>query len=453
MVASKRRLSRQARPSTPDGLDTLDIAALIYRLDSGVPLLVDANATAKRQLRLDDRFPMADPWQWLDAGRHPAAGRDHPALLSVAVDDSRQWHSFYIRQHRQPPLAVKLKVSSLGAPGDTESSRHVLIAIGEVAADDATANLLPRHQPQLRQILENLPMGVCTIDAGGYLRQVNRAFCEFFGYAENELLNAHFRKLLPPQSRQAAEKRHAASFPHALNQRHSLEVRLHDGTPRTVMLEDTVSRDERGNPQRVAFLVDITQRRDVERRLEEKNRRLEYLATRDDLTGLHNRRMGGELLEQALERGKRVGDRISVAMLDLDHFKAINDRYGHAVGDTVLREFSHFVAGALRSSDTLIRWGGEEFLMILPGIDRFSAQATVNRVLGQLRHQALSTLDLRVSFSAGVGEHRHQTSKGLLEEIDLALYQAKSAGRGCVAIAPVPASRPGRCLNRAFSSP
>ncbi|WP_280338119.1 GGDEF domain-containing protein [Salinicola acroporae] len=74
-------------------------------------------------------------------------------------------------------------------------------------------------------------------------------------------------------------------------------------------------------------------------------------------------------------------------------------------------------------------------------------------MLAQLRHQALSTLNLRVSFSAGVGEHRHQTSKGLLEEVDLALYQAKSAGRGCVAIAPVPASRPGRCLNRAFSSP
>ncbi|WP_187775874.1 GGDEF domain-containing protein [Salinicola corii] len=439
-------------PSTPDGLDTLNIAALIYRLDSGVPLLVEANETAKRQLRLDGRFPMADPWQWLDAGRYPAVGRDHPALLSVASTTSRQWHSFHIRQYQQPLLAVKLKVSSLEATGDTETTRHVLIAIGEVAPDDAKPELLAQHQPQLRQVFDNLPMGVCMIDAGGYLRQVNRAFCKFFGYAESDLLNAHFRKLLPPKSRQAAEKRHAASFPNALNLRRSLEVQLHDGSTRTVILEDTISRDEQGNPQRIVFLVDITQRRDVERRLEEKNRRLEYLATRDDLTGLHNRRMGRELLERALERGKRLGDKVAVAMLDLDHFKAINDRYGHAVGDTVLKEFSHFVVGALRSSDTLIRWGGEEFLMILPGIDRLSAQTTVNRVLAQLRHRALSSLELRLSFSAGVGEHRHQTSKGLLEEVDLALYQAKSAGRGCVAIVPVPASRSGRCLNQAFSS-
>ena len=455
MTASKKRLSRQAEasPSTPDGLDTLNIAALIYRLDDGVPLLVDANETAKRQLRLDGRFPMADPWQWLDGGRYPAAGRDHPALMNVAPTASRRWHSFHIRQHRQPLLAVKLKVSPLEAPGDTEPGHHVLIAIGEIAADNAEPGLLAQHQPQLRQVFENLPMGVCMIDAGGYLRQVNRAFCEFFGYPESELLNAHFRKLLPPQSRQAAEKRHAASFPNALNQRRSLEVRLHDGATRTVMLEDTIGRDERGNPQRIAFLVDITQRRDLERRLEEKNRRLEYLATRDDLTGLHNRRMGWELLERALERGQRLGDKVAVAMLDLDHFKAINDRHGHAVGDTVLKEFSHFVAGALRSSDTLIRWGGEEFLMILPGVDRFSAQATVNRVLAQLRHRVLSPLELRVSFSAGVGEHRQQTSKGLLEEVDLALYQAKSAGRGCVAIAPVPVSRSGRRLDQAFSSP
>jgi len=449
MVVSKNPSSHQIveSPSTPDGLDALNIAALIYRLDAGVPLLVDANQTAKRQLHLGDRFPMAEPWQWLDAQRYPAAGRDHPALLGVAADASRQWRCFHIRQHLQPLQSLKLKVSSLDTSDKADDTSHVLIAIGEITAVDAAQVLLSQAQPHLRQMLGNLPMGVCIIDAEGYLRLVNRAFCEFFGYAESELLNAHFRKLLPLPHQPAAEKRHAASFPDALNQHHVVEVQLHDGSTRSVIIEDTISHDEMGQPQRIVFLVDITERLDVERQLEEKNRRLEYLATRDHLTGLHNRRFGLELLEQALERSRRCGEKVSVVMLDLDHFKAINDRYGHAVGDAVLTEFSRFVAGALRSGDNLIRWGGEEFLMILPGIDRFSAQTTVNRVLQQLGQRALSVSGLRVSFSAGVGEHHYQTSKDLLEEIDQALYQAKSSGRGCVAIAPVMASCPGECLN------
>jgi|GEM_PF-5955767 len=101
---------------------------------------------------------------------------------------------------------------------------------------------------------------------------------------------------------------------------------------------------------------------------------------------------------------------------------------------------------------TFVRWGGEEFLMILPGIDRFSAQATLNRLIERLCHHPLSRHGLQVSFSAGVGEHHHQTSKGLLEEIDQVLYQAKSAGRSCVAIAPVPTFHPREHLDQTLSS-
>ncbi|WP_158025873.1 GGDEF domain-containing protein [Salinicola socius] len=444
MVASKNPSSPQVveSPSTPDGLDTLNIAALIYRLEAGMPLLVDANETAKTRLQIGDRLPITDPWQWLDAQFCPVPRHDHPALMASASNASQQWQCFHIRQPLQPLQSLQLKVSALETADGADDTIHVLVAIGEITAVDDTPSLLSQTQPHLRQMLGNLAMGVCIIDAEGYLRLVNPAFCEFFGYAESELLNAHFRKLLPARHQPEAEKHHASGFPEALNQRRAVEVRLQDGSTRSVIIEDTVSHDEEGQPQRIAFLVDITERLDVERRLQEKNRRLEYLATRDHLTGLHNRRFGLEMLGQSLERSRRCGDKISVVMLDLDHFKAINDRYGHAVGDTILKEFSHFVAGVLRTSDTLIRWGGEEFLMILPGIDRFAAQTTVNRVLLQLVDRPLSAAGLRVSFSAGVGEHRQQTLEALLEEIDQALYQAKSAGRGCVAIVPVPTSRP-----------
>lgn len=459
MDASNNPLSQLDlnHPATPKGLDALGIAALIYRLDAGVPLLVDANDVAKRQLQLRGRFPMADPWQWLDSRQYPAAGRAHPALLDADADAdadaSSQWHCFHLRQHQQPLQALKLKVSPLLPSEGSGSARFVLVAIAEIATVEDAPTLLPQSRPHLRQVIGNLPMAACVIDAEGYLRLVNHALCEFFGYAEADLLNAHFRKLLPARHHQAAEGRHTASFSKPLDPRRAVEVLLSDGSPRTVLIEDTMSQDEDGHPQRIAFLVDITERRNIERRLEEKNRRLEYLATRDALTGLHNRRFGLDLLKQALERSQRYGEKVAVVMLDLDHFKAINDQHGHAVGDAVLTEFSRFVADSLRASDTLIRWGGEEFLMILPGIDRFAAQTTVERVLAQLNQHTLSSAALSISFSAGVGEHVHQTCQGLLEEIDQALYRAKAAGRGCVSVAAVPAAHQGRCLSQAFSSP
>lgn len=453
MVAS-RKVSNDNAGSAPSlsGLNALDIAALIYRIDDGVPLLTDANDSAKRQLHLGERFPMADPWQWLNAQRYPAAGLDHPALQSTGKAVSRQWCCYHIRQHLQPLKALQLKISPLDDTSGMQRSRRVLVAISDIVDVDASQALLPQAQPRLRQFLGSLPMGACVIDADGYLRLINPAFCEFFGYEESELLNAHFRKLFPSALRKAAEARHQASFPNAATQRRAVEVRLRDGSARTVIVEDMISQDDDGEPQRIAFLVDITDRRDVERRLEEKNRRLEYLATRDDLTGLHNRRFGVELLEQALERSQRYGERVAVAMLDLDHFKAINDEYGHSIGDAVLVEFSRFMTRTLRASDTLIRWGGEEFLLILPGIDRFLAESTVNRVLRQLHQRALSPAALKVSFSAGVGEYRRQTADQLLESADQALYQAKAAGRGCVAIAPASIGCSKRRADRSYSS-
>ncbi|GHB21942.1 GGDEF domain-containing protein [Salinicola rhizosphaerae] len=436
MIESGQTGSRHAgQDPSLAGLDTLDIAALIYRIDAGVPLLIASNDSAMSQLNLGKRFPMADPWQWLDAQLQPASGVDHPALQTGPAAEDRQWRCYHIRQHRQPLRALQLKVTPLD--GGHASEKRVLVAISDITDVDSVSTQLPQSFSQLRRLIGTLPMGACIIDVEGYLRLANPAFCAFFGYTESELLNAHFRKILPSAQYEEATLRHQASFSRGNAQRRAVDVKLRDGKLRTVIVEDMICHKDDGQPLRVVFLVDITERRNFERRLEEKNRRLEYLATRDELTGLHNRRFGLELLEQSVERSQRYGERVSVAMLDIDHFKTINDTYGHAVGDTVLQEFSQHLDQALRTSDTLIRWGGEEFLLILPGIDRFAAQRTIDRLLHALRQQRLSTASLSVSFSAGVGEHRQESTDQLLEAVDSALYQAKSAGRNCVAIAPL----------------
>jgi diguanylate cyclase (GGDEF)-like protein len=167
-------------------------------------------------------------------------------------------------------------------------------------------------------------------------------------------------------------------------------------------------------------------------------RQLASLANVDSLTGLPNRRHTVQQATEALERSARAGEPLTIALIDLDHFKAINDLYGHACGDRVLREFARLSRGTVRGSDVFGRWGGEEFLLAMPGATLDVALAVVER----LRALALtiglpgSDASLRVSLSAGlaVNEAQANTLDALVARADVALYRAKHDGRNIVRV-------------------
>ena len=159
---------------------------------------------------------------------------------------------------------------------------------------------------------------------------------------------------------------------------------------------------------------------------------LSEIATRDDLTGLPNRRAMGELLLTETARHARLKAPLSLALLDIDHFKQINDRLGHAAGDEVLRGFARRLEAELRGADVLARWGGEEFLLLLPGTDAAQALQAVERLREGLRLQPFDGIEpgMQVSFSAGVGLCLGQGDiDSAIERADRALYRAKAAGR------------------------
>ncbi len=140
-----------------------------------------------------------------------------------------------------------------------------------------------------------------------------------------------------------------------------------------------------------------------------------------------------ELLKAEQVRCVRSGEPLSLVLIDLDHFKTINDRHGHAVGDAVLREFAQALREGLRESDGAGRWGGEEFLLVLPGMPASAAAAFVDRLHGVVARRVLdATLpELRVSFSAGVSECAGgEVVQDAIARADHALYRAKDAGRG-----------------------
>jgi diguanylate cyclase len=163
------------------------------------------------------------------------------------------------------------------------------------------------------------------------------------------------------------------------------------------------------------------------REVERQAAQLREMARRDELTGLPNRRTWNEELPRALEAARRDGRPLTVAVLDLDHFKRFNDRYGHPAGDRLLKEASAAWHGTLRAADLLARYGGEEFVVLLPDADAGEARRVLERALGATPHEQ--------TFSAGLAVwDRAETPDQLLQRADKALYEAKAAGRNRVTV-------------------
>ncbi len=163
--------------------------------------------------------------------------------------------------------------------------------------------------------------------------------------------------------------------------------------------------------------------------------RIQIEATRDDLTGLHNRRHMLAQLKLERHRCIRTGRGFCLALIDIDHFKQINDTHGHGTGDEVLRQVATSIEAGLREIDLVARWGGEEFLVMFTDTDCDTAEQVLGRILVQLGGLAVCTghPDVRVSFSAGVtafagDEPLHAT----IDRADRALYLAKAEGRHCI---------------------
>jgi diguanylate cyclase (GGDEF)-like protein len=159
---------------------------------------------------------------------------------------------------------------------------------------------------------------------------------------------------------------------------------------------------------------------------------LSRLALTDPVTGLANRRGGEEAFAREVARARRSGQSLSLVLFDIDHFKRINDRAGHAVGDRVLRGIADILAGSQRGSDLAIRWGGEEFLVLLPDVGLSGARAFAERVRENVQNLDVSGAGA-ITISGGVAELQLDEDAAItLARADANLYRAKEAGRNRV---------------------
>ena len=167
---------------------------------------------------------------------------------------------------------------------------------------------------------------------------------------------------------------------------------------------------------------------------------LQYKATHDELTGLLNRASIAELLRRELERAKRHGGACGVILGDIDHFKSVNDTHGHGAGDSVLREAARRLTAGVRAYDAVGRYGGEEFLIVLPGCDATSLRQRAENILESFRSQPFAAAETSISVNVSLGAVCSSSwttpcFESLVRAADRALYRAKHNGRDRVELA------------------
>lgn len=167
-------------------------------------------------------------------------------------------------------------------------------------------------------------------------------------------------------------------------------------------------------------------------KLNKINEKLKEISDKDRLTGIYNRRKLEEILKEIYNKAQRYNQAFSLTLLDLDHFKKVNDNYGHQVGDEVLKEVSSLLLDRIRTVDHCGRWGGEEFLIILPETDLESAVELAKRLRGEIENHEFTKVE-SITSSFGVSAYSdNKDIEAIIKEADDALYKAKEEGRNRV---------------------
>lgn len=297
----------------------------------------------------------------------------------------------------------------------------------DISGQMQTEQQLMASEQRLRALLEVLPTPVLIArQPDGQILFVNRKACLLFGLSASALLKRRmFDAFVRPD-----DKDQFLTMLGSIKELRELEIALYGAGAREFLAEiAAISIDYTGQPAVLLALNDISARKQLEAELF-------HQASTDALTGISNRRYFLARGEQELRRARRFARPLCAMMLDIDHFKQVNDTHGHAAGDIVLQSVVQTAQGRLRGTDTIGRLGGEEFAVLMPETELGAAVEVANRLRQSLAAQEISLgkTSLTVTVSIGVAAlHPEDTDvDALLHRADTALYQAKQSGRNRV---------------------
>jgi len=287
-----------------------------------------------------------------------------------------------------------------------------------------------------KTLLDSLFDAVYTVDQSGQVTYWNQSCVRLTGYQSDEVIGHDLRDSCFVQDENSRKE----------DQRRGVDIVLETGMPGTwkgyirrkngqrIPVESHLSaiRDGDGN---ITGAVEVLRDISALQSLETAHRQLLQMSRKDQLTGLYNRAAISEFLKAEIERSRRYQQPMSAVMVDIDHFKRVNDQYGHDAGDKVLSKVAAVLGHNLRKPDVVGRWGGEEFLLLVPGSDARAAEKLSERLRQQLKEIPESEIAAPITACFGVAElETEQSLDELLYVADMALYEAKRLGRDRVII-------------------
>ena len=297
-------------------------------------------------------------------------------------------------------------------------------------------------EQRYRLLAENARDVIWTMEPDGSISYVSPSIQLLRGYTPEEAIAQPLEQIHPPDSlrrsraffQQLHEDIAAGRTPQSF--RGELEYSCRDGSTIWTEVNALPLFDRDGRFERLLGVSrDISERKRFERQLMAANQQLEQLATTDGLTGIWNRRHLETVIQASIERSSRYGEPLSLILCDIDNFKSINDRCGHPVGDQVLIEFCRRIGPTLRRSDGFGRWGGEEFVILLPHCDLQAAAALAEQLRQRVAAAPFPGAGA-VTASFGVAERQAgESEEAWFKRVDQHLYAAKAAGRNRVVVA------------------
>ncbi|PXF33044.1 hypothetical protein WH50_01460 [Pokkaliibacter plantistimulans] len=301
------------------------------------------------------------------------------------------------------------------------------LIIHDVTQTHQAARELERSEARFRAIFEDASLGILQLDRYGHILDVNPAFCQMIGFPEENLTRWQWIDLIHHKERDATRRTYQALIDGVVDKL-SHQQRFLNAGGEIIWTQMNISpvRINGEDSTYVALVENVNERMYLQQKLQD-------MAAKDPLTGLYNRRSMEEQAAREQSWSKRHGQSLCVMIADIDHFKLINDNYGHASGDIVLKEFAAVCNTHLRETDIFCRWGGEEFVILLTQTDMQQAWVVAERLREAVEKMRVRCHEqhIRLTVSLGLSDWNAEREDFIsaLERADTALYDAKRGGR------------------------